>query len=203
MKVQLGCGHRRWPEWVNVDGNPESGADLIADLRAVEFPPASCSEVAAIHVLEHLASEECESLVARVSAWLQPGGAFTVEMPCRAKCLRLISGEALLPQRDKLWGDAATVGLGGLLGGRSGSHEAWVSWLRGHCSEIVAGVSRGDYESFLPAEWNLVRENHRRVWTTAEFKGLLLRSGFSGAREVRPQFHGGRYWRDMRIVGTK
>lgn len=201
MKVHLGCGRKFWPGWWNVDGSPASVADEVCNLLDYE-PRAPVDSCAAIHVLEHLAEDDCRKLVERVHGWLVPGGQFIVEMPDRDKCLLAAQTAHPPTSGPYLWDHPAIQGLGGLLGDRPAVHEAWVVWLAGNSSTVVSGVLRGDYESFLPQEFNSRFENHRCVWSEHDFSDVMRAAGFRVSAET-PQYHGKRSHRDMRLVGIK
>ena len=58
-KVNLGCGAKRHPEFVNCDLYPEGGPDLVFDLVEGDWPiPTSSVELVWVHhVLEHVAGD--------------------------------------------------------------------------------------------------------------------------------------------------
>lgn len=55
-KVHLGCGHEILPGFVNVDGAPLPGVDVVYDLGKFPWPfkDGECEEILMKHVLEHL-----------------------------------------------------------------------------------------------------------------------------------------------------
>ena len=59
MKVNLGCGNKILPGWVNLDKHNIYAVDLIHDLEKFPypFPDNSCREILMNHVLEHLGSD--------------------------------------------------------------------------------------------------------------------------------------------------
>ncbi|MDP6567436.1 MAG: hypothetical protein QF578_21580 [Alphaproteobacteria bacterium] len=56
MRLNLGCGFDRKPDWINVDKAPEAEPDELVDLEALPWPwpDDSVDEVLLRHVLEHL-----------------------------------------------------------------------------------------------------------------------------------------------------
>ena len=56
MKLNLGCGPKRMPGWVNVDKHASLGPDQVVDLERFPWPwpDSSADEVLLSHVLEHL-----------------------------------------------------------------------------------------------------------------------------------------------------
>lgn len=56
MKLNLGCGYRKSPDFLNVDHSPVCEPDLVLDLEATPWPwpDDSVDEVVLFHVLEHL-----------------------------------------------------------------------------------------------------------------------------------------------------
>ena len=59
MRVNLGCGNKILPGWVNLDKHNIYAVDLIHDLEKFPypFPDNSCHEILMNHVLEHLGSD--------------------------------------------------------------------------------------------------------------------------------------------------
>lgn len=56
LRLNLGCGNRKMPGFVNVDSTPTCGPDLVHDLEKMPWPWATgtVEEIKLIHVLEHL-----------------------------------------------------------------------------------------------------------------------------------------------------
>lgn len=56
MKLNLGCGSKKLPGWVNVDQFAGCQPDQVVDLEQVPWPwpESSVDEIQMIHVLEHL-----------------------------------------------------------------------------------------------------------------------------------------------------
>ena len=59
MRVNLGCGNKILPGWVNLDKHDTYSVDVVHDLEGVPYPFAddSCHEILMNHVLEHLGSD--------------------------------------------------------------------------------------------------------------------------------------------------
>ena len=55
MKLNLGCGGKKLPGWVNVDFEPMECPDVVLDLNGPwPWPDSSVDEVFASHVIEHI-----------------------------------------------------------------------------------------------------------------------------------------------------
>jgi hypothetical protein len=59
MRLNLGCGGRKFPDWVNVDKYPTCSPDQVVDLEHFPWPwpDSSVDEVRMYHVLEHLGAQ--------------------------------------------------------------------------------------------------------------------------------------------------
>jgi hypothetical protein len=59
MRLNLGCGSKKFPGWINVDKLVTSATDQVFDLEKFPWPwpDDSVDEVAMAHVLEHLGAE--------------------------------------------------------------------------------------------------------------------------------------------------
>ncbi len=80
-KINIGCGGKIMPGWVNLDGHPLPGVDVVHNLDEYPWPfeDESCVEVMASHVYEHVR----KPIDFVLEAWrvLEVGGVFTVICP--------------------------------------------------------------------------------------------------------------------------
>ncbi len=85
MKLNLGCGDKILPGYVNVDVAPSRAGrkpDVICDLhRLTPFPDASVDEVLAVHVVEHFWRWEVVDVLREWTRVLRAGGTMTLECP--------------------------------------------------------------------------------------------------------------------------
>jgi predicted SAM-dependent methyltransferase len=110
IRLNLGCGGKILPNWVNVDleGNwSGQKPDIVSDLRGLPFDDGVADEAQAIHVIEHFYRWEAEDLLREWMRVLKPGGLLILEAPCREKvfsyitaCLR--AGQEMNP-RLSMW----------------------------------------------------------------------------------------------------
>lgn len=83
VKLNLGCGRVRWPEWVNVD--TLEGSDLQCDITKLPYADGTVDAIAAIHVIEHFYAWEAPSVLAHWHNMLKPDGELILELPCMDK----------------------------------------------------------------------------------------------------------------------
>lgn len=85
MKLNLGCGDKLLPGYINVDAATSRAGktpDLIADLRDLKkLKTAIADEILAIHVIEHFYYWEVVSLLEGWRRVLKPGGKLILECP--------------------------------------------------------------------------------------------------------------------------
>ena len=85
VRLNLGCGDKILPGYVNVDAAPGRGGktpDVVCDLRDLAvFPTAVADEVMAIHVVEHFWRWEIATVLKEWTRLLKPGGRMVVECP--------------------------------------------------------------------------------------------------------------------------
>src|SRR5205085_131155 len=82
IKLNVGCGSKPTPEYLNVDERELDGVDLIADARALPFKAGDLSEIYAAHVIEHFTEAELKK--ALLPSWhslLKHGGVLRVAVP--------------------------------------------------------------------------------------------------------------------------
>src|SRR5918911_3274202 len=92
--VNLGCGYRPVPGWVNVDIARGPGVQVVWDLGAgLPFADASCSAVFSEHVIEHLPREAAARLFKECHRILQPGGVLRLSTPDAERFLRSYAGD--------------------------------------------------------------------------------------------------------------
>ena len=82
IRINLGCGHIPRDGYVNVDGRPLPGVDVVADVRRLPFEADQLDEIFSAHLLEHFPLEELtRALLPYWFSLLRPGGRFVAIVP--------------------------------------------------------------------------------------------------------------------------
>lgn len=101
--VNLGCGARYHPDWVNIDIAPLGPGVIAHDLsRGVPLADACADVVYHSHVLEHLRRDDAAAFMRECARVLRPGGIIRIVVPdleriCRAyleKMAAALGGDA-------------------------------------------------------------------------------------------------------------
>ena len=106
MRLNLGCGDKILPGYVNVDV-VESRAgmkpDVICDLHDLApFADASAEEVLAVHVVEHFWRWEIRDVLREWVRVLKPGGRMVIECPnLQSACETFLQDPAQFAREDK------------------------------------------------------------------------------------------------------
>lgn len=81
MKLHLGCGNVRIPNYCNIDIQPTTAAELIFDVRKLPFVKNSVDEIYACHVLEHFTRNEWYDIIKHWYEILKPNGVLRIAVP--------------------------------------------------------------------------------------------------------------------------
>jgi predicted SAM-dependent methyltransferase len=80
--LNLGCGERYHPDWINVDMAAAGPGVIVANLRrGIPFPDGDFGVVYHSHLLEHLQRRDAEQLIAECFRVLRPGGVVRIVVP--------------------------------------------------------------------------------------------------------------------------
>lgn len=88
--VNLGCGSRYHPSWINIDIEPKGPGVIAHDLSTgIPLDDGSCDVVYHSHVLEHLRRDDARGFLVECARILKPGGIIRIAVPdleriCRA-----------------------------------------------------------------------------------------------------------------------
>jgi glycosyltransferase involved in cell wall biosynthesis/predicted SAM-dependent methyltransferase len=63
IKVNLGCGEKPLPDYINVDFRRVPEVDVIADVHKLPFAPASVAEIASSHLIEHFRQHHLATVI--------------------------------------------------------------------------------------------------------------------------------------------
>lgn len=63
-------------------------ADVFADIRQLEYPENSISEIRSHHLFEHFSRAEAIDLLLKWRKWLKPNGILRIETPDFYRCCR-------------------------------------------------------------------------------------------------------------------
>ncbi len=78
IKLQLGCGERILPGYVNVDIQRVPGVDVACDLRRLPFSHESVEFIYSCANLEHFGRDEWRDILSHWYSVLKPGGVIRV-----------------------------------------------------------------------------------------------------------------------------
>lgn len=88
--LNLGCGARYHPAWINIDIAPQGPGVIRHDLsRGIPLPDASCDVVYHAAVLEHMRRSDALPFLLECYRVLKPGGIIRVGVPDLEKLCRL------------------------------------------------------------------------------------------------------------------
>lgn len=98
LRINLGCGTRVLPGWVNVDIARSPLVDVVWDIRLpLPFRDESAAAIFAEHVIEHLELPDAEALARECFRLLETSGVLRISTPDAAKYLRsYASGDGFL-----------------------------------------------------------------------------------------------------------
>lgn len=104
-RLNLGCGDKPMPGYVNVDiasSRKDRSPDVLSDLRDLShFKDGVADEIIAIHVIEHFYRWEIDALLKEWCRVLRPGGTLTLECPnIITACEELLRNPALAKNAD-------------------------------------------------------------------------------------------------------
>jgi predicted SAM-dependent methyltransferase len=89
LRINIGCGSRPLPGWVNLDAARGDKIEVVWDLRrGLPFPADSCAAIFGEHVIEHIPKAAAERLLRECHRVLQPGGVVRLSTPDAGKFLR-------------------------------------------------------------------------------------------------------------------
>ncbi|HVZ39077.1 MAG TPA: methyltransferase domain-containing protein [Candidatus Kapabacteria bacterium] len=98
--VNLGCGSRYHPSWINIDIEPTGPGVIAHDLSTgIPLKSGECDAVYHSHVLEHLRRSDARAFLTECARVLKPGGIIRIAVPdleriCRAYLTALESALA-------------------------------------------------------------------------------------------------------------
>lgn len=88
--LNLGCGSRYHPDWINIDITSRDASVIQHDLhRGIPLPDASCYVVYHAAVLEHFRQSDAKIFLAECHRVLEPGGIIRVGVPDLEKICKL------------------------------------------------------------------------------------------------------------------
>jgi SAM-dependent methyltransferase len=101
--LNLGCGSRYHPDWINIDIAPHGPAVIQHDIsRGIPLPDASCDVIYHAAVLEHMRRANAAAFLAECHRVLKPGGIVRVGVPDLEKiCQLYLSGLAAALDGDE------------------------------------------------------------------------------------------------------
>jgi len=106
MRLNLGCGDKILPGYVNVDvaeSRAGMAPDVVCDLRhLVPFGEGTADEILSVHVIEHFWRWEAEGILREWLRVLKPGGRMIIECPnLEHACRRFMESPESGAREDK------------------------------------------------------------------------------------------------------
>jgi LPS sulfotransferase NodH/acetyltransferase-like isoleucine patch superfamily enzyme/predicted SAM-dependent methyltransferase len=63
VKINVGCGEKPLPDYINIDIRDIPGVDVVADARRLPFDDGSLAEIASFHLVEHFRKHHLKTVV--------------------------------------------------------------------------------------------------------------------------------------------
>lgn len=111
LKLHLGCGRRKLPDFVHVDARDDVGADVVADITSLHktqtYERNSVDLIYACHVLEHIPRPQLHDTLEEWHALLKPdSGILRLAVPdLKAMCeLYVYHDVHLVRLQGLIWG---------------------------------------------------------------------------------------------------
>jgi predicted SAM-dependent methyltransferase len=143
VRLNLGCGDKLLPYYINIDAMPERGGtkpDMVLDVRDLSaFEDNSVDEVLSVHLIEHLPRWDAPAAVAEWVRVLKPGGALIIECPnLLAACEAITTQPEAAMQHD---GELAQRTMWALYGD-PGGRDALMMHQWGYTAESLGHLLR-------------------------------------------------------------
>ena len=82
IKLNLGCGHRQIPHYINIDLDPSCNPDKVEDVCVLNsFKPNTVDLIYCSHVLEHFPIKQVRNILNRWNEVLKVGGILRIGVP--------------------------------------------------------------------------------------------------------------------------
>jgi hypothetical protein len=164
LKLYVGSRNYKPDGYVTVDIDPANKPDIVADItNMTSVAEASCDEVVAGHVLEHIEWPDSFAAIAEFARVLKPGGVVKIAVPDMASLMRmLLSGESAFHVMGLIYG----------LGGRVNTFERHrYGFTPGMLADILETLGFGEFDW-----WNSSLADASNGWAP---RGLDERIGMS------------------------
>jgi SAM-dependent methyltransferase len=164
LKLYVGSRNYKPDGYVTVDIDPANKPDIVADItNMTSVMDASCDEVVAGHVLEHIEWPDSFAAIAEFARVLKPGGVVKIAVPDMASLMRmLLSGESAFHVMGLIYG----------LGGRVNTFERHrYGFTPGMLADILETLGFGEFDW-----WNSSLADASNGWAP---RGLDERIGMS------------------------
>ena len=164
MKLYVGSRNYKPDGYVTVDIDPANKPDIVADItNMTSVADASCDEVVAGHVLEHIEWPDSFAAIAEFARVLKPGGVVKIAVPDMASLMRmLLGGESAFHVMGLIYG----------LGGRVNTFERHrYGFTLGMLADILETLGFGEFDW-----WNSSLADASNGWAP---RGLDERIGMS------------------------
>jgi predicted SAM-dependent methyltransferase len=150
-RIHVGCGSVRFDEWVNVDLERSSAADVLVDLRGgLPLKPMSVSRIYSEHVLEHFSLEDGRVLLGDFHNALEDGGVARIAMPDLANLVSAYLGDWRSQDwlEDPVYSDIGTASQMLNVGFRSWGHRYLYDF-----DDLTLRLSAAGFSDVRRCEW--------------------------------------------------
>jgi GT2 family glycosyltransferase/predicted SAM-dependent methyltransferase len=103
LKINLGCGTAQYSGYLNIDLDETSKYDIISGISDLSFlKDGSCSEIRALHVLEHINPFDLYKTFDEWIRILKPSGKIVIEVPNLRTCFEEFNKETDLFNKHQI-----------------------------------------------------------------------------------------------------